>query len=288
MTRATLALLAPVAALGLAACSADTGLFAGAPTAAATTATLGVALPPDRAMAALPPEAGRVVSVVERRGEGTVRQTITLAGDPGARGEDRIEVVARERRLAGSNRVDEEMIEAELAEALPGVPMTVSSRVVTTPTGPVGVATGTTADGVECLYAWSNGTARSVGPAREVLGWQVASSTGADVSVRVRLCRRGIGEARLVAFAEGLRIRGASPDATTSAPVAVGTDALASAGYASAAAPAPIAPAAAGPARVAKPRTTTPTVVTTARRPAAAPSTPSTVAAPIPLPTSGT
>lgn len=279
--------------------------------------TLGVALPPGRALAALPPEAGAVVSVVERRtGGDEVKQTITLVGDPGARRDDRIEVTAHRRGFAATaRRIDAETIEAEMAEALPGVDMTVSPRVVTTPTGPVGVATGRTADGSGCLYAWSNAVAEAR-PERSAsfLGLQVATTAKSDVTVRVRLCRRGWSEDRLAALAEGLRITsdvGAPITSGGGAPTA-GADALASAGYGTAPAstwtppastpaatpvvttvsrPA-VAPASKPVVRVAaaKPSRTAPTrsahAVTTASAPTKA-EPPVTVAAPIPLPSGG-
>lgn len=287
------ALLAPLALAGCASSpmTAD---------ATGTTAGLGVAVAPERAMAALPPEAGNVVSVVERRGDGTVNQTITLMGDAAARGDDRIEVEARERRFAAARpRLEAETIEAEMADALPGVAMTVSSRVVATPSGPVGVATGRSADGRGCLYAWSTAEARGRSGSTEVLGLSIASSTKSDLSVRVRLCRRGLDETRLIALAEGLRIRSDLGADVATRPVAgSGGDALAAAGYASVtpapvaspapvAAPKPVAAArAAEPTRAAaKPRVVAKTAAPPAK--ASARTTAATIAAPIPLPASG-
>lgn len=257
---------------------------------------LGVAVAPERAMAALPPEAGNVVSVVERRGDGSVEQTITLMGDATARGDDRIEVAARERRFAAVRpRLDAEAIEAEMAEALPGVAMRMSSRVVTTPSGPVGIATGRSADGRDCLYAWSTAEAR--GRATGGFGLSLAASTKSDLTVRVRLCRRGLDEERLIALAEGLRIRADLGTEATLPPVAgAGGDALAAAGYASAAPIATAAPVAAPKptvsARTAEPARATakpPVVAKTAARPAATPekAAAATNVAPIPLPASG-
>jgi hypothetical protein len=285
--------------------------------------TLGVAVAPSRALAALPPEAGPVVSVVERRkADGEVKQTITLAGDPGTRGDDRIEVIARERGFAAvPRRIETDAIEAEMADALPGVAMTVSTRVVTTPTGPVGLATGRTADGTGCLYAWSN-TVTNARPSRSAsfLGLQVSTAAKTEMTVRARLCRRGWSEERLIAAAEGLRI--ASGDAMTAlaAPIAgsVGADALASAGYggstapfAAAAAPAPVVASPVAPVAsasvAARPvaavaRESRPVRKVAATKPAARPAAPVaaapaavapattppvTVAAPIPLPSGG-
>lgn len=284
---AVLPLLAATAlAAVLAGCSSisDPATLAGG-----ASATLGVAQPADRALATLPAEAGAVVSVVERRGpDEVVKQTVTLAGDAARVGDNRIEITARERRGA-SSRIDAETIEAEMAEALPGVAMSVSPRVVAGPNGPIGVATGSSGD-VACLYAWSTAEARPrVASSTRVLGLQVSAMTSNELSVRVRLCRKGVGEERLAALAEGLRLRTdlAATSPSTAAPIA-GADALASAGYPSAAAPIAAVPAA--PRRVVettKPRTAPRKIAAVAPTSDPKPEAPATVAAPIPLPSGG-
>lgn len=291
--RLTSALLAaPLACAALAGCSSvDTASLATGP--APATASLGVAVPPERALAMLPAEAGAVVSVVERRSaDGDVTQTVTLAGDPGARDVDRIEVTAHPKAFRGSlsRRVDAETIEAEMDEAFPGVAMTVSPRVVTGPSGPVGLATGS-AGGVSCLYAWSNGEARS----RSTTGGTLFGAEASDLQVRVRLCRKGVSEERLAAFAEGLRIASDLGGPTTGTPVAAaGTDALASAGYggpvAATGTTAPAKPAATAARQPHRPapravEAATPRTVVAKSVPKAEP--PATVAAPIPLPSGG-
>lgn len=302
---ATAAILPLAALLAGCASTADTGRLA------ATDGggdTLGVALSPGRALAALPPEAGAVVSVVERRtADGDVKQTITLVGDPGARRDDRIEVTAHRRGFgAAARRIDAETIEAEMAEALPGVDMTVSPRVFATPTGPVGVATGRTADGIGCLYAWSNAvTEARPERAANVLGLQIATTAKSDVGVRVRLCRRGWSTDRLAALAEGLRVSADGGTALSAGPVGgtLGTDALASAGYGAAAptwtppAPTRVTPPAAAVAprpvvgRAQAPGADVAVAHAASAKPSPAapvrPEAPVTVAAPIPLPSGG-
>lgn len=316
-----LVLTVPAALAGLALAGCSVAPTTGLSTASTQASTLGVALPPDRALAALPPEAGSVVSVVERRtGDDGLVQTITLAGDPGSRGDDRIEVTHREASGTGTrSRVDVETIEAEMAEALPGVAMTVSPRVVTTPTGPVGVATGSAGDGTNCLYAWSNARARArATPTASFLGLQVASVSNDEMTVRVRLCRRGLGPDRLIAIAEGLRLRtdGVLADSSAGGRGVAGSDALASAGYGGSAAGAGYGGSAAGleaaalpayvpsapvasrrvvdrtPPKAPAPKHAAekPRAVEASVRPAPAkpaPETPATVAAPIPLPSGG-
>lgn len=282
-------LAATALAVALAGCSsvADPALLAGG----SAPASLGVAQSPDRALASLPAEAGAVVSVVERHGpDDVVKQTVTLAGDAARVGDNRIEITAR-RRDGALGRVDAETIDAEMAEALPGVAMTVSPRVVTGPNGPIGVATGSTGD-VACLYAWSTAEARPrATSSTRVLGLEVSAVTSNELSVRVRLCRKGIGEERLAALAEGLRLRTdlAVTSSRAAMPVA-GADALASAGYPTAVSTAPIATAPTTPRRAVeapKPRATPRTLAAVTPSSEPKPEAPATVAAPIPLPSGG-
>lgn len=242
-----LGLLAPL----LAGCAAGSDLV-GTPTGAAP--SLAAAVPVDRALAALPREAGAVVSVVERRDPDRLRQTITLAADPTAHGDDRIEVDSRRRTAGPAPRIDAATIDAELAEALPGVAMTVSSRVPVTAAGPIGVATGRTADGLACLYAWSETETRTTGTTRPIgFGLALVDDDRRDLSVRVRLCRRGVAEERLIAWAEGLRLSVDAGSAGRAEGVAAaGRDALESAGWAAA----PVEPGTPTPRRATTRKTT--------------------------------
>lgn len=289
-----------LAGSALAGCSSLDGPSLADAAASTAPASLGVAVPPERALASLPAEAGAVVSVVERRSaDGEVKQTITLAGDPGARGVDGIEVTAREQTYAAaSRRIDADAVRAEMDEAFPDVAMTVSPRVVTTPTGPVGLATGSAGNGVSCLYAWSNGTLRRSTPTRAGLLSFAEASTN-DVRVRVRLCRKGMSEDRLAALAEGLRIASDLGPASPALPRAAGSDALASAGYGAtvpaAVATAPVAPSAPpaastatrAPRQIAKTAPARAVEHPVATKPAPKTDAPIAVAAPIPLPSGG-
>jgi len=257
------------------------------------------AVAPEAALAALPREAGAVVSVVETRRTDGVDQKITLVGDPASRGDNEIDVSARRRsRDRTIERIDEAMIRDEMAERLPGIAMTITPRVVVSGSGPVGVATGRSGS-LACLYAWSNGADTSrAGITARALGIDGPESD--ELRVRVRLCRQGASEESLVALAEGLRLRpGAGGIAASSAPGAraLGGDALETAGYGGSAAALPAAVPAvvaetvvpAHPSRTPPPRLAAPAKPATAPATAAAsaPSAPPIAAVPIPLPSGG-
>lgn len=228
----------------LAGCSAVDGVYAArwAPTSEPASPPLAQAIAPSSALAALPYDAGSIVSVVETRRTDGIDQKITLIGDAGTRGDNEIDVTTRRRnRNTVTTAVDEAQIRDEIAERLPGVTLSSEPRLVSSAAGPLGVLTGHGDGGTTCLYAWSsgNGARRRVDMAR-LLG--VDGPENDDLNIRVRLCRRGVGEDRLVALAEGLRLRpdfAAGRPIATMAPVAAGRDALESAGYAGARTPTP-------------------------------------------------
>jgi hypothetical protein len=190
-------------------------------------ASLAVEVAPDQALAGLPAEAGAVVSVTERREKDRLTQTIALAGDAATQGTNRIRVVAETHEPGHSRRVTEEAIAAELAAELPDVDMRTSSQVIAGAGGPVGLATGRSARGETCVYAWQETKAR---PSRSRGG--VFDTDTVDVSVRVRLCRQGLAEERAIALVEGLRLRAdVVPLGSGFASGPTGVDALATAGY---------------------------------------------------------
>ena len=194
---------------------------------AAVPASLAVEVGADQALARLPGEAGAVVSVTERREGDRLTQVVALAGDGVGRGTNRIRVVAANHDAGRSRRPTEEAIAAELAAELPDVAMQPVAQVITGPGGPIGMATGRTAGGETCVYAWQESDVRASGARGGMFGGDTV-----DLSVRVRLCRRDLDEGRAVALVEGLRLRG---DVVTlgrrTAAGPTGVDALASAGY---------------------------------------------------------
>ncbi len=226
--RPTRSLLALLAVVPLGACADMTDMRSSAPFATASLpASLAVEVAPEQALAGLPAEAGAVVSVTERREKDRLTQTIALAGDAATPGTNRIRVVAETHEPGRSRRPTEEAIAAELAAELPDVDMSPSSRMIAGAGGPLGLATGRSARGETCVYAWQETKAR---PSRSRGG--VFDTDTVDVSVRVRLCRQGLTEERAVALVEGLRLRAdVVPLGGGFASGPTGVDALATAGY---------------------------------------------------------
>lgn len=249
------------------------------------------------ALAALPAEAGEVVSVGEETRDTGFVQTVTLAGDTAVHGSNHIRVEAVPRGHAAKTLASAETIEAELAERIPGVAMHVLPYSIASASGPIGVATGTASGGVRCAYAWQ---VSNTGEGEEGFGRFLARNEKA-YSVRVRLCRGGVSEEQLVTTIQGLRFATASATRMPSGPVMVGSDALATAqggGALVPMAPAPIA--AAAPVRRApagrveavepKPVRSKAVVAAPAARPAPVPAasvSPTIVSSPIPLPSGG-
>ena len=221
--------LAPLAACG------DLTEMRGPPPYATTSASPSLAqeVGAERALAVLPAEAGQVISVTERREVERIGQTIALAGEGTTQGTNQIRVVAANHDPERRRRPTEETIAAELESEFPDLDMRRTERMITGQGGPIGLATGRAAGGATCLYAWQETEAR---PGRARGG--LFASEQVDLSVRVRLCRRDLGEERAIALVEGLRLRSdVVPMGERGAPVASGVDALASAGYAASASP---------------------------------------------------
>jgi hypothetical protein len=280
-------LLAVLAVTPLAACADMVDGRGATPfTTAAVPASLATEVAPEQALARLPAEAGAVVSVTERREKERLIQTIALAGDAAARGTNRIVVSAAEHDPGHISRMTEERIAGELATELPDVDMRPSATMADGAAGPIGIASGRTARGETCVYAWQEVDARPRGVRSGFF-----DRGDVDVSVRVRLCRRDLSEAQMVALVEGLRLRSdvaTRPSRFAGGPT--GVDALATAGYGSATPSARFAsvstassyaaPAATAPRRVAR---TERRSSTSATKPAVIPRAVATVAA-VPLP----
>lgn len=184
------------------------------------------------AMAAVPAAAGRVVAVRERRLANGARQSITLAGDGGVRGENSIEVVLRADsegnatqnlvEMPGENAND---IEAELERRFPGMAMRVHDYVLRNAYGPYGLASGSSGR-VSCVYMWQTISNLDGGVRREHI---VVQPT--EAAVRVRLCRVGVSVSQLAQWAGAVVVdpSGARYAGQTSPSFDGGGDALADA-----------------------------------------------------------
>lgn len=285
--------------LGLGACSDLSDPTTGSVRLGARSVGPAASLGGHAALAALPVEAGEVVSVGEESRETGFIQTVTLAGDTAVSGSNHIRVEAVPRGHAAKTLASVETIEAELAERMPGVAMRILPYSIASAAGPIGVATGTASGGVRCAYAWQ---VSNTGEGEEGFGRFLARNEKA-YSVRVRLCRGGVSEEQLVTTMQGLRLATTSATRMPSGPVMVGSDALATAQ--GGAAYVPVAPApmiAAAPVRRAPPvsveareRKSAPSkavATAPAARPAATPApaasvAPTVVSSPIPLPSGG-
>jgi len=290
--------LALLALLPLGACMDVAGERLAAPLATSTDrATLAEQVPAEAALARLPAEAGAVVAVTERREVERLTQTVALAGDAGQRGTNRITVTAAEHDPATMRRMTEDKVAAELAEELPGLDMRPIGRLASAGGGPLGIASGRAADGTACVYAWQ----QTVVTPRTGRGGSLFAADDVDLSVRVRLCRKGVDEERLIALVEGLTLRSdVTPRGVRFASGPTGVDALATAGYGATSARAEtprraVEAPAVRPVTPAKKATAAPVVARAAKprpsdTPAPASSTPASpaiVAHPIPLPSGG-
>jgi hypothetical protein len=145
-------------------------------------------------MLGLPPQAGRVVGVTERRSDGTTTQTIALEADPSTPGQNQLVVTSHRRGPA--RRIRSEDIAAEMAAAMPGVPMAVAMTTNQNGLGPFGYAMGRGL-GQTCLYGW-----------QETGGPDLDDGTFAaprrPMSVRLRICRVKTSPQALLAVMQGL------------------------------------------------------------------------------------
>ncbi len=179
-----------------------------------TNASIAQPVPPERALAQLPPDAGRVVQVIEQRYTNGISQRIVLAGDPSTHGENRIEIqLETEHRnqrdydnLITMKRPDDTDIEAEMKERFRGVAMDVKDVLLENSYGPYGLAVGHSGSTQTCIYAWQwIDDLRGSGGR----GFRSMFQAVKPVSIRVRLCRSGFELEDMIAFVKQLIV--ASP-----------------------------------------------------------------------------
>ena len=162
-------------------------------------------VPAAQPMAQLPAAAGEQLSMLQSNLQGPLTQKIVLQGDPATGGENRIVVtVDLDQPMPGEAdykvpKPTDELIAKELDDTMPGIAMTISPNFVRNDFGPFGYAIGRAYGGVTCIYAWQ----WSPGQAPRFLAspeGQAAdlSRPKAATSVRVRLCKQGLGERELV------------------------------------------------------------------------------------------
>ncbi len=157
-------------------------------------------LGPEAAFVAPPVGGPPVIGVIQRTFRNAVRQTIILQTDGSVAGENAIDVTfygpLKSAPDAGNLKRDTGTlteIAAEMRRKIP-LPMAISPDYAQNSYGPFGFAFGGSSAG-RCLYAWQRIHAQ-----RNI--FQVPSARG-EISLRLRLCRRGATDAQLLAVMYG-------------------------------------------------------------------------------------
>ena len=183
-------------ALPLAACTSTTqDPFLTAATGLAAAPPISAEISPQFALAALPPSAGRIVSVQQVARENGLGQTVVYANRTALSGDNALTIEvsnadAATRPVRAPTRGE---IRKEMAETLPGIAMRIDDVIGDNAQGVFGFALGTSG-GAHCLY-----------------GWQVVKSGAAvqrpyAASLRLRFCDPSMSEAELVSLMQGLRL----------------------------------------------------------------------------------
>lgn len=153
-------------------------------------------VPATQAIIVPPPGGPAVVAVLQRRYQNGVTQEIALATASSAPGQNAVYVslVNEPERVSEIDdtlrirRLTQESVQAEMEERLPGIDMRTSLLYAQNKYGPFGFATGRSATGDLCLYAW-----QQIEPTEPVL----LMPQGA-ISIRLRLCDADATEAQLL------------------------------------------------------------------------------------------
>ena len=155
---------------------------------------------PTTALASLPREAGRVVSVQEQRRADGLQQHIVLSGDPLASGENWIKVEVAAHRPDGAPRHG--LIVAQMQSIFAGRDLPIYNYVISNEHGPVGLAFGGLPELGTCAFIW-----QEVEQDRVQASDRLPMARAAGVwSVRVRLCRERLTLEHAIAFAQGLSL----------------------------------------------------------------------------------
>jgi len=200
-------------ALPLAGCASDPsgerqGWFSAAPASVGSLAN-----PNARPLAMMPAGAGNVLNVLEQRGTNFITQDIILSGDVPSFGENTISltvITARTNEFVEGKpgqidlkRPTDVALYDEVVDQFPTVAMNISPNYDRNGNGPFAYALGKSKS-VTCLYAWQyiEDTERQAG----FFGDKSAPGSRPIASVKVRLCKQGLGEQALLAFVRQLVI----------------------------------------------------------------------------------
>ncbi|MDE1996967.1 MAG: cellulose biosynthesis protein BcsN, partial [Rhizobiaceae bacterium] len=162
----------------------------------------------EKALAFPPPGGPAIVSVVERTHGDDVEQQISLYTSSSVTGQNFLKVqfygVEGPNPGIGSTPyqgISQWAISREMVSAIPGVRMTRSDTFLQNTYGPFAYASGRTASGNTCLYAWQQIHAGGVPPAGQPRNFNM-------VQVRIRLCDARATERQLLTFVYGYTISG--------------------------------------------------------------------------------
>jgi hypothetical protein len=154
-----------------------------------------------------PPGGPAIIGVVERRYSNAIEQTIALSTDARLPGQNQftIQLFGPMGREAGETALDDPRmpdaaIGREMRALLPGISMRRSPLYVQNGFGPFGYATGSTAAGDLCLYAWQR---LSSGPSLVSSG---------SVQIRLRLCQARATEQSLLGTMYGFTVNASFAD----------------------------------------------------------------------------
>lgn len=149
-----------------------------------------------RALAQLPPSAGRILSVQETTKGSNLTQRIVLQGLPGTIGTNFIEVRVSRRAKYGHGASEKSLLR-EINSTVPGRRFRIANVVPSNGYGPFGVAS----DQIGCTFLWQTIDT----PAKTRFGFLEPKKTR-TVDVRVRLCEGRSNERRAIALMQRLNL----------------------------------------------------------------------------------
>ncbi|BCP54170.1 hypothetical protein K32_27870 [Kaistia sp. 32K] len=171
-----------------------------------TSGSIATRVPIETAFVDMPPGGPGVVGVIERHYANATAQEIILTNRSHTAGQNAVnvtlfgpvKVVTGVENLQSNPALSLSAVGAEMREALPGVPMRVSPYYAQNRYGSFGYASGNSAQGDTCLYAWQ----RVRGPDLDS-NFTIGQGT---ISIRLRLCEPRSSEAELLAVMTGMTI----------------------------------------------------------------------------------
>jgi hypothetical protein len=187
---------------------------------------------PDYAAAYLPQMAGRIEAVRQSSKPGHVFQTILYPSPGYEAGENTLSVSIAPPSSDPSYRQapSGNEIMAEIRAALPGAAMAIAAAPGQNLQGPFGYATGPSADGGACIFAWQ--ITKDISRSDQAGFGKLARSRHA-AKIRLRYCHPSMSETGLVSMMSGLRVREISDATIEMLRFAEGSGVPSRAGYAS-------------------------------------------------------